>query len=178
MAEAQAGTLFDVERESLLGMAERISGLARTLIEETQKFRERLLNEVSTAPPVVATTEKKKSEVSIAIAHFDTKHHERFDTPAKFTQPKDNGLMFRLTKTYGLPKTISLIDQFFTLDDAWTVNAGFTVGIFSTKVAGLISSGAAPLRTTGATDKTRPNSRNAAVAADMIRNQQPRAAAR
>lgn len=179
MAVPNQASMFDAplqsttaqQGESLLAHAERIDSMARALIDEVAAFRTRLLDVETAVVPMAGTPKEKKSHpIKICLSHFDDAHKSKFNEPAKIDGGKDSSIMKRLIHTYGEARVLSLVDEFFALDgDDWLTRAGYTVGTFSSRVAGLIASAAAPVRTVGLTPRTRDNARNGAIASQMIK---------
>jgi hypothetical protein len=163
--------------DTLLAHAERIDSMAKSLIAEVGKFRERLLSTSSAVLPIAGTPQEKKSHpIKICLTYFDIQHRNKFKDPdtgapiaATIHGAKDAPIMKRLIDTHGEDRVRGFIDQFFQIDDDWTRKTGYTVGVFSARVPGLISS-AAPMvcSTGGVTAKTQHNGRYANQAAGMI----------
>lgn len=120
--------------------------------------------------------EKKPHAIKAILTHFDLIHQSKIKDPdtgapvkAKIDGAKDSQIIKRLIGTYGEKKLMALIEQFFADDDPFIVRAGYTVGVFSMRVAGLVASESIPARALGVTRNTRENGRNAQAASSMIR---------
>jgi len=156
--------------ESLLAMAERLNKMAGDLLAETAKFMARIEAETqgSGAVALATATERKAHPIKELLTAFDLKHVEKFKAPANIQGGKDSQIMKRLLTTYGRERVLELIDLFFDCDDTFVHKAGFTVGVFQSKIASLIAQTAAP-RVAGMTAKTESNRANAATASAMIK---------
>lgn len=160
----------DEPQESLLAMSERLDAIARSLIEETAKFRARLATETKPYATAAPQSEHKRHVIKDVLTYFDARHQARFDgTPAKIDGAKDSMIVKRLLGTYGEDKVRELIDLFFEDDSEFVQRAGYSVGIFSSRVSGLISSSMAVTRLAGVTPRTSNNGQNARAAGDLIR---------
>jgi hypothetical protein len=124
------------------------------------------------AKPFPDEPKPKPHPIKACLTYFDNKHRQRLDgAPAKIDGAKDATIIKRLIDTYGEDRVCTLIEQFFETDDEFTTQkTGFTVGAFSSRVPGLISSTAIARRTMGVTRNTEGNARSAVEAASMIRN--------
>lgn len=171
IAANQTPSMFDEPGESLLAQAERIDVMARSLIDEVGKFRERLLATSTAILPVIGSKlEKKAHPIKACLSYFDTEHQRKFNAPATINGGKDSAIMKRLIETHGEDRVRGFIDEFFAIDDEWVRKCGYTVGVFAARVPGLISQATpAPMKATGVTPKTKDNGRYAHEASDMIK---------
>jgi hypothetical protein len=168
----------ETERQSLIARGEHLIEIARALMLEAKAFCDDVRQTNAAILPVVGTVaEKKAHPIKEALTRFDQKHQEKFKDPvtndpipAKIDGSKDAPTMKRILERYGVEQTYSLMDDFFECDDDFVVNqTGYTVGAFSTKIAGLISRRSMRTRPAGVTRNTADNGRQAEIGAQLIR---------
>jgi hypothetical protein len=164
------------EGETLLGHAERIDSMARELIIEVQKFREKLDRssvaavEGITVKELATKEERKHHPIKAVMTYFDAAHQRKFDgNVATFSNPRDPGIVKRLIGQHGEEKLRALIDDFFAIEDDWLAKTGYTIPNFSTRIPGMIASARIQPRAMGVTPRTANNQQYASRAADTIR---------
>jgi hypothetical protein len=172
---------FEPPPETLYSEALKLDELARGLIAQVTKFRERLAHEMvdlaAAGVSIAATPAQRKAHpIKAALTRFDQLHRGKFKDPvtqepipANIDGAKDSSLMKKLIERYGEERNNGLMEMFFKCDDEFVVQAGYTVGIYYSKVPGLISRSSMATRTHGVTRNTAENHRQAQVGAELIR---------
>lgn len=169
------GSLFDepVTCADALRMAEAMHVEARALSERATKLFEavRVLAAAQGVEPLPTPMQVVKHHpISSILRYFDSRHRSKLGDPAKIDGGKDSAIIKRLLQTYDEARICELIELFFDCEDEFlTQRTGYTVGAFSSRVAGLISSSHLPTKATGVTKNTANNGRQATAAAGMIR---------
>lgn len=162
--------------ETLLAHAERIDAMARELIIEVGKFREKLDRssvaavEGITEAELATRGEKKAHPIKAVMTYFDAAHQKKFEgNVATFNGVRDSGIVKRLIGQHGEEKLRAMIDEFFAIEDDWLARTGYTIPNFSTRIPGLIASRTIQTRPMGVTPRTAANGQHAKAGASMIK---------
>lgn len=170
------GSLFDepVTCADALRMAEAMHVEARALSERATKLFDavRILAASQGVEPLPTPMQVVKHHpITSVLKYFDVRHRSKFGDPAKIDGGKDSAIIKRLLVTYDEGRICELIELFFECEDEFlTQRTGFTIGAFSSRVAGLISSSRLPTRSNGVTRNTESNGRQATAAVGMIKH--------
>ncbi len=79
-----------------------------------------------------------KAPTKALLTLFDAAHVARFGIKAAITGAKDAALMARIYHARGQAETEALIRLFFESRDAFVMQAGFSVGVFSSQLPKLV----------------------------------------
>jgi len=72
------------------------------------------------------------------IEYWMQLHMNRFNEKYDFKGQKDGPTIKRVLKSYGLEKSMALMETFLNLDDEFVRKAGYTLGVFSSQINKLI----------------------------------------
>lgn len=164
------------DQRAFLDQLGRVEDIARTFLTESTKLREMGSKITLRLDPDADLKPAKKVHVQKALlTTFDLLHQQKFKDPhtgdpipAHIDGAKDAAIITRLLKQYTPDKLEEMMPQFFDLDDDFTQRAGYTVGVFSTKLAGLIARNCSPIRTQGLSSHTVENRRQSEIAVGLI----------
>jgi hypothetical protein len=82
--------------------------------------------------------EKPQSEVNQAIGHYLELFEKATGEKAIITTGKDHQLIKTILTTYGIEKTLALLDAYFETADNFVIERGYPLGIFRSNLTGLL----------------------------------------
>jgi hypothetical protein len=172
--DAAAANLFGdlpmgPEQKAFCDQLVAVEDTARQFLLQLNKLRDMSTAITLKLNPDADLKPAKKVHVQKALlTKFDLLHQLKFNAPACIDGGKDASIITRLLKQYTQENLEELMVEFFELDDDFTQRAGYTIGVFSTKIAGMIARRNGPVRTHGVSRNTSDNRRQSAIAVGII----------